>query len=104
MIGKRERIAAMEVLCTNGVKSVMLDLIPAFEPTSGTKIVITWGSTNGLLKDLERRAAGDLPILTPDAIDDLPAPRKGGARTPRHPPPPGVGPRAPKRAHGPLLH
>ena len=39
----------MEVLCTNGVKSVMLDLIPAFELTSGTKIVITWGSTNGLL-------------------------------------------------------
>jgi len=61
----------MEVLCTNGVKSVMLDLIPAFERTSGTKIVITWGSTNGLLKDLEGGAGGDLAILTAEAIDDL---------------------------------
>src|SRR2546428_13603362 len=71
MIRKRERSAAMEVLCTNGVKSVMLDLIPAFERTSGTKIVITWGSTNGLLKDLEGGAGGDLAILTAEAIDDL---------------------------------
>ena len=61
----------MEVLCTNGVKSVMLDLIPAFERTSGTKIVITWDSTNGLLKDLEGGAGGDLAILTAEAIDDL---------------------------------
>ena len=61
----------MKVICTNGVKSVMLDLIPAFERTSGTKIVITWGSTNGLLKDLEGGAGGDLAILTAEAIDDL---------------------------------
>src|ERR1700730_478284 len=71
MIGKCERIAAMEVLCTNGVKSVMLDLIPAFERTSGTKIVITWGSTNGLVKDLEGGAGGDLAVLTAEAIDAL---------------------------------
>src|SRR5262249_60163785 len=70
MIGKRERIAAMEVLCTNGVKSVMLDLIPEFERTSGTKIVITWGSTNGLLKDLEGGAGADLALLHAEAIDD----------------------------------
>ena len=61
----------MEVLCTNGVKSVMLDLVPAFERTSGTKVVITWGATNGLLKDLEAGAGGDLAILTAEAIDDL---------------------------------
>jgi molybdate transport system substrate-binding protein len=61
----------MKALCTNGVKSVMLDLVPAFERTSGTKIVITWGSANGLLKELESGAAGDLAILTAEAIDDL---------------------------------
>jgi molybdate transport system substrate-binding protein len=71
MIGKRERIAAMEILCTNGVKSVMVDLVPAFERTSGTKVTITWGATNSLLKDLEGGAAGDLAILTAEAIDDL---------------------------------
>ena len=61
----------MRVICTNGVKSIMLDLVPAFERTSGTKIVITWGSTNGLLKELEGGAVGDLAILTAEAIDDL---------------------------------
>src|SRR5215472_14183866 len=71
MIGKRERIAAMEILCTNGVKSVMVDLVPAFERTSGTRVMITWGATNSLLKDLEGGAGGDLAILTAEAIDDL---------------------------------
>lgn len=61
----------MKVICTNGVKSIMLDLVPAFERTSGTQIVITWGSTNGLLKELEGGAVGDLAILTAEAIDDL---------------------------------
>jgi molybdate transport system substrate-binding protein len=71
MIGKRERIAAMEMLCTNGVKSLMLDVVSAFERTSGTRVVITWGATNSLLKDLEGGAGGDLAILTAEAIDDL---------------------------------
>jgi molybdate transport system substrate-binding protein len=61
----------MKVLCTNGVKSVMLDLVPAFERTSGTKLVITWGSAAGLLKELESGAGGDLAILTAEAIDGL---------------------------------
>src|SRR5262249_35539947 len=61
----------MKIICTNGVKSIMLDLVPAFERTSGTKIVITCGSTNGLLKELEAGASGGLAILTAEAIDDL---------------------------------
>jgi molybdate transport system substrate-binding protein len=61
----------MKVLCTNGVKSVMLDLFPAFERTSGIKLVITWGSTNGLMKELDTGASGDLAILTAETIDDL---------------------------------
>jgi molybdate transport system substrate-binding protein len=61
----------MEMLCTNGVKSVMLDLIPAFERVSSKKVAITWGSTNALLKDLESGAGGDAAILTAEAIDAL---------------------------------
>jgi molybdate transport system substrate-binding protein len=61
----------MEVLCTNGVKSVMLDLIPAFERERGVKIAVTWGSTQALLKDLESGARGDLAVLTDEAIDAL---------------------------------
>src|SRR5262249_46785819 len=72
----------MKVICTNGVKSIMLDLVPAFERTSGTKIVITWGSTNALLKELEGGAVGDLAILTAEAIDDLIEHGKAGAGRP----------------------
>ena len=61
----------MRVLCTNGLKTVMLDLAPEFERAIGTKAVITWGSANGLLKELEAGAGGDLAILTAEAIDDL---------------------------------
>ena len=61
----------MKVLCTNGLKTVMLDLAPAFERTTGTKLTITWGSTNGLLKELDAGANGDLAILTAEVIDDL---------------------------------
>lgn len=61
----------MEILCTNGVKSVMLELIPAFERARSAKVAITWGSTSALLKDLETGAGGDVAILTAEAVDDL---------------------------------
>jgi molybdate transport system substrate-binding protein len=61
----------MKVLCTNGLKSVMVELVPGFERSSGAKVEVTWGSTNGLLKELESGAGGDLAILTAETIDDL---------------------------------
>jgi molybdate transport system substrate-binding protein len=61
----------MNVLCTNGLKTVMLELVPAFERTSGAKLKVTWGSANGLVKELDGGAAADLVILTAEAIEDL---------------------------------
>jgi molybdate transport system substrate-binding protein len=61
----------MKVICTNGLKSVMLDLIPAFERKNATKLTVTWGATNSLLKDLESGTTADLAILTAETIDDL---------------------------------
>src|SRR5438105_9833205 len=61
----------MRTLCTNGLKSVLVDLVPEFERTTGSKVVVTWGSANGLLKELETGTGGDLAILTAEAIDDL---------------------------------
>jgi molybdate transport system substrate-binding protein len=60
----------MQILCTNGVKSVLLELIPSFERARDTKLAVTWGSTLALLKDLES-GGGDVAILTAEAIDDL---------------------------------
>src|SRR5262245_58696957 len=61
----------MDILCTNGVKSVMLELVPAFEGARNTKIAVTWGSTNALLKDIKGGASADVAVLTGEAIDEL---------------------------------
>jgi molybdate transport system substrate-binding protein len=61
----------MKILCTNGLKSVMLDLVPRFERESEMRLAITWGSTVGLAQDIEAGAGGELAILTAEAIDSL---------------------------------
>src|SRR4029077_5382415 len=61
----------MQILCTNGVKSVLLEIIPSFERARDTKLAVTWGSTHALLKELESGVGGDVAILTAEAIDDL---------------------------------
>ena len=61
----------MDILCTNGVKSVMLELLPEFERARGAKIAVTWGSTNALLKDIKAGLGGDVAVLTAEAIDEL---------------------------------
>jgi molybdate transport system substrate-binding protein len=61
----------MKVVCTNGVKSALLELVPAFERAKGSKVDVVWGATNGLLQELEAGGAADLAILTAEAIDAL---------------------------------
>ncbi len=61
----------MKILCTNGLKSVMLDLAPALERKSAMRLTMAWGSTVGLAKEIADGAGGDLAILTAEAIDDL---------------------------------
>jgi molybdate transport system substrate-binding protein len=61
----------MRVLCTNGVKSVMLEIVPECECAHSTRVEIAWGSTKTLLDDLEAGAVGDLIVVTDEAIDDL---------------------------------
>ena len=61
----------MKVLCTNGLKTVMVELVPGFERASGAKVTIAWGPAAGLVKQLESGADGDLAILTAEAVDAL---------------------------------
>src|SRR2546430_15763713 len=93
----------MEILCTNGVKSVMLDLIPAFERAGNTKVATTWGSTNALLKDLESGAGGDVAILTAEAIDALIKQGKAGGGRRGDLPPPRIGVAGRKGAQRPAI-
>ena len=66
----------MDILCTNGVKSVMLELVPLFERAHGTTIAVNWGSTNALLKEIKGGAGGDVAVLTAEAVDELIEERK----------------------------
>ena len=65
----------MKVFCTNGLKSVLVELVPAFERTGAGKPTIrpsiTWGATANLAKELEGGAIADLAVLTAEAIDEL---------------------------------
>jgi molybdate transport system substrate-binding protein len=58
-------------LFSNGVKAVVLDLLPEFERANGVTPAITWASTNMLMDEIGKGATGDLAILTDAAIDDL---------------------------------
>jgi molybdate transport system substrate-binding protein len=61
----------MKILCTNGLKSVMLELEPALAGKSATRVVLVWGSTVGLAKEIVDGSDGDLAVLTLEAIDEL---------------------------------
>src|SRR5215831_49477 len=61
----------MKGLFSNGVKAVVLDLLPEFERASGVTLAISWGSTAMLMGEIGKGASGDLAILSDEAIDDL---------------------------------
>ena len=61
----------MKGLFSNGVKAVVLDLLPEFERASGGTLAVTWASTNMLMDEIRNGATGDLAILTDEAIDAL---------------------------------
>lgn len=71
--------AEITVLCSTAMKEVMLELIPAFERTSGHKIAISYETSNGILEKIKGGASADLVILTAEAIDDLT--RRGNVTT-----------------------
>ena len=61
----------MRVLCTNGVKAVTAELIPAVERTIGLSVDVDYGSTNLLIEKIAKGETGDLAVLSAEAIDDL---------------------------------
>jgi len=71
----------MKIFCTNGLKTLLTELVPAFERTSAggegaklsAKLSVTWGSAAALAKELEAGARADLAVLTAEAIDELTA-------------------------------
>jgi molybdate transport system substrate-binding protein len=64
------RAADITVLCSNGIRAVMQDLVPKFEKATGHKVVITYGLAAALKRQIDAGDPFDLAILTPQFIDD----------------------------------
>ncbi len=68
---KAVQAAEVKFLCSNAMKSVMMELAPAFEKATGHRLAIDYGSTVPLKARIDKGEAFDLTILGDAAIDDL---------------------------------
>lgn len=64
------RAAEITVLCSNGIRAVMQELVPQFEQATGHHVVITYGLAAALKRQIDAGEPFDLAILTPQFIDD----------------------------------
>jgi len=63
--------AEIKVIGSNALKTSLEALAPAFEKTSGHKLVFTWGAAVPLKAEIEKGATFDVAVLTTAAVDDL---------------------------------
>jgi molybdate transport system substrate-binding protein len=61
----------IRLLCSNGIRAAVLQLMPAAEKAIGRKVVIEFSSSTFLKKQIDAGEPFDLAILTPAIIDDL---------------------------------
>src|SRR5438309_738833 len=62
--------AEIKVLCTNGVRAVVDELIPQFERTTGDKVVLQFEPSTQLRKRIDAGEPFDLVIMTTTLVDD----------------------------------
>jgi molybdate transport system substrate-binding protein len=63
--------AEIKVISSNGLKSTLEELAPAFEKATAHKLAFVWGAAVPLKAEIEKGATFDLAVLTAEAIDDL---------------------------------
>ena len=61
----------LRVIASNGVKTLVEDLVPAWETRSGRTAAITYGTSSVLVKDIAGGAPFDVVIATTDAIAQI---------------------------------
>jgi molybdate transport system substrate-binding protein len=64
------RAADIKVLCTNGVRAVVEELIPRFERDTGSKIAIQFEPSTQLKKRIDAGEPFDLVVMTTTLIDE----------------------------------
>ena len=80
-LGTPAHAAEIKVLSTNALKTVVEDLGPKFEQSSGHKLAITWGTAAQLKVEIEKGAGFDVAVLTNAGADDLIKQGKLASRT-----------------------
>jgi molybdate transport system substrate-binding protein len=63
--------AEIKVLCSNGIKTVVEELVPQFERSTGHKVLVTFSLAALLKRQIEAGEPFDVAILTPPMLDDL---------------------------------
>jgi molybdate transport system substrate-binding protein len=79
--GTPAHAAEIKLLSTNALKTVLEDLGPKFEQSSGHKLAITWGTAAQLKVQIEKGAAFDVAVITDAGADDLIKQGKLASRT-----------------------
>lgn len=69
------------VLCSNGLKAVVEELVPQYERATKNTVVVKYGLAASLKQQIEGGAPFDVAIVTPPVIDDLIAHGKIAAGT-----------------------
>jgi len=61
----------IRLLCSNGIRAAVQQLMPAAEKSIGRKVIIEFSASTYLKKEIDAGKPFDLVILTPGIIDDL---------------------------------
>jgi molybdate transport system substrate-binding protein len=87
IVGAMTHVTAAEptltVLCSNGLKAVVEELVPQFERTTKHQVVVKYGLAAALKQRIEGGETFDVAFVTPQVMDDLIAHGKiaGDSRT-----------------------
>ena len=65
------RAADLKVLCSNGLREVMLEVAPEFERATGHKLNMTFGLAAAFKQRIEGGEAFDVVVLVPALLDDV---------------------------------
>lgn len=71
----------IRVICTNIVKGAVSKLFPKFERATGKRVVVTYGASAALKRDIDAGAEFDLVVLTSGVVDALAASGRVAAAT-----------------------
>lgn len=63
--------AEIKVIASNAIKEAFLELVPAFEKSSGHKVTAIWGGTESVAKRISGGEAVDIVIIAAPNIDKL---------------------------------